>query len=334
MVPKRKLGKDGPQVSAIGYGAMGLEGYYGAADEHDALATIQHALDTGTFFIDTADAYGNGHNEELIARAIAGRRKEAFIATKFGIVFESDQQGTELPTGWGFSLNINGTPDYAQRALNNSLQRLGVEHIDLWYLHYPDPETPIEDTVGAMSAAVSAGKVRSLGLSNVTADQVRRAHQVRPIAAVQYEYSLWRREAETELLPTLRELGIALVPWSPLGSGFLTGTIENLAADDFRNNNPRYQGETFNTNKANFAPLKQVAEELEITPAQLSLAWLLHQGEDIIPIPGTRKQSRITENAAATEVCSIPRPSTVFLHWPLPVLQRARHWCEIVIINR
>jgi aryl-alcohol dehydrogenase-like predicted oxidoreductase len=302
MLPKRKLGKEGPLVSAIGYGAMGLEGYYGAAEEQDALATIEHALDTGTFFIDTADAYGNGHNEELIARAVGQRREEAFIATKFGIIFEPDQQGTEVPTGWGFSLNINGRPDYVQRALDRSLQRLGVEHIDLWYAHYPDPETPIEETVGAMSEAVSAGKVRFLGLSNVTADQVRRAHEVHPIAAVQYEYSLWRREAETELLPLLRELGIALVPWSPLGAGFLTGTIDSLASDDFRNNNPRYQGDNFQANKAHFAPLVQVAEELDITPAQLALAWLLHQGEDIVPIPGTRKQNRVTENAAAADI--------------------------------
>ena len=302
MVPKRKLGKDGPLVSAIGYGAMGLEGYYGSAEENDALATIQYALNSGTFFIDTADAYGNGHNEELIAHAVAERHEEAFIATKFGIVFEPDQQGTELPTGWGFSLNINGSPDYVRRALDQSLKRLRTERIDLWYLHYPDPATPIEDTVGTMAEAVNEGKVRFLGLSNVTADQVRRAQSVHPIAAVQYEYSLWRREAETELLPTLRELGIALVPWSPLGSGFLTGTIEGLASDDFRNNNPRYQGENFQTNKERFAPLMQVAQELDVTPAQLALAWLLHQGEDIVPIPGTRKQSRVTENAAAAQI--------------------------------
>jgi len=302
MVPKRKLGKNGPLVSAIGYGAMVLEGYYGSAAEDEAIATVKHALDVGTSLIDTADAYGNGHNEALIGRAIAGRREEAFVATKFGIVFEPDQHGTELPTGWGFSLNINASPDYAQRALNSSLQRLNVEHIDLWYLHYPDPATPIEDTVGAMAAALNKGKVRFLGLSNVTADEVRRAHKVHPIAAVQYEYSLWRREAEVQLLPTLRELGIALVPWSPLGSGFLTGTVENLASDDFRNNNPRYQGENFIANKERFAPLMQLAEELEITPAQLALTWLLHQGDDIFPIPGTRQQSRVTENAAAAEM--------------------------------
>ncbi|MGD8304721.1 MAG: aldo/keto reductase, partial [Desulfobacterales bacterium] len=253
-------------------------------------------------FIDTADAYGNGHNEELIARAVAGRREDAFIATKFGIVFDPDQQGTEVPTGWGFSLNINGSPDYVRRSLDRSLKGLNSEHIDLWYLHYPDPATPIAETVGAMSEAVSAGKVKFIGLSNVTADQIREAHKAHPIAAVQYEYSLWRREAETDLLPTLRELGIALVPWAPLGSGFLTGTIENLAADDFRNNNPRYQGENFQANKERFAPLIKVAEELGITPAQLALAWLLHQGKDIIPIPGTRKKSRVVENAAAADI--------------------------------
>lgn len=181
-----------------------------------------------------------------------------------------------------------------------------MDHIDLWYAHYPDPSTPIEDTVGAMSEAVTKGKVRFLGMSNVTADQIRQAHAVHPIAAVQYEYSLWCREAETELLPTLRELGIALVPWSPLGAGFLTGTIESLDSDDFRNNNPRYQGENFDANKDHFAPLLQFAEELDITPAQLALAWLLHQGEDIVPIPGTRKQSRVTENAAAAEIVVSP----------------------------
>ncbi len=302
MVSKRKLGRNGPEVSAIGYGAMGLEGYYGSAKENEALAALHHALDTGSTFIDSADAYGNGHNEELIAQAIAGRREDAFIATKYGIVFEADQQGTEVPTGWGFSLNINGNPDYVRRALDHSLRRLNSERIDLWYLHYPDPATPIEETVGAMSEAVSQGKVRFIGLSNVTADQVRQAHKVHPIAAVQYEYSLWRREVENELLPTLRELGIALVPWAPLGSGFLTGTIDELASDDFRNNNPRYQGDNFKTNKDRFAPLMQVAAELDITPAQLALAWLLHQGDDIVPIPGTRQQNRITENAAAAGI--------------------------------
>ncbi len=188
------------------------------------------------------------------------------------------------------------------KAVDQSLQRLSMSHIDLWYAHYPDPAVPMAETVGAMAEAVQAGKVRYLGLSNVTAEQVREAHAVHPIAAVQYEYSLWRREIETELLPTLRELGIALVPWSPLGSGFLTGTVNNLTEDDFRNNNPRYQGENLASNQERFAPLLSLAGELGITAAQLSLAWLLHQGDDIIPIPGTRKPERVTENTQAAEV--------------------------------
>jgi len=298
----RKLGAHGPSVSAIGYGAMGLEGYYGSTDESAALDVIRHALDTGCTFIDTADAYGNGHNEELVGRAVSGKRHEAFIATKFGIVFEPKETGTEVPTGWGFSLNINGTPEYVKRSLDNSLYRLGLAHIDLWYAHYPDPQTPIEETVGAMADAVQEGKVRYLGLSNVTSDQARRAHGIHPIAAVQYEYSLWRREVETELLPTLRELGIALVPWSPLGSGFLTGTVDTLSDEDFRHNNPRYQGENLAANKDRFVPLLDIAKTLDVTAAQLSLSWLLHQGDDIIPIPGTRSKERVTENAEAADV--------------------------------
>jgi aryl-alcohol dehydrogenase-like predicted oxidoreductase len=306
MVQKRNLGMDGPSVGAVGYGAMGLEGYYGATAEENAVEVIRHALDEGCSLIDTADAYGNGHNEQLVGRAVADRRDEAFIATKFGIVFDPDETGTDVPTGWGFSLKINGKPEYVQRALENSLNRLGMSHIDLWYAHYPDPAIPIEETAAAMSAAVNAGKVRFLGLSNVSAEQVRRAHKVHPIAAVQSEYSLWRREVETELLPTLRELGIALVPWSPLGGGFLTGTIDVLGADDFRNNNPRYQGENLAANKQRFAPLMKLAEELDISAAQLSLAWLLHQGQDIIPIPGTRQPDRVTENARAAEIILSP----------------------------
>jgi aryl-alcohol dehydrogenase-like predicted oxidoreductase len=301
-ISTRNLGRSGLQVGAVGYGAMVLEGFYGGVDEDAALRVVRQALDEGSTMIDTADAYGNGHNERLIARAVAGRRSEAFIATKFGIVFDPEQPGTEMPTGWGFSLKINGTPEYARRALEDSLERLAVSEIDLWYLHFPDPTTPIEETVDAMSEAVSEGKVRSLGLSNVTAEQVRRAQAVHPIAAVQYEYSLWRREAEAELLPTLRDLGIALVPWSPLGAGFLTGTIDQIGAEDFRGNNPRYQDENLAANRDRFAPLMRRAADLDITPAQLALAWLLHQGDDIVPIPGTRRPERVTENARATEI--------------------------------
>ena len=302
MIPQRLLGKNGPKVSAVGYGAMVLEGYYGAADETVAVDTIRHALDIGVNFIDTADAYGNGHNETLLARALKDRRDDCVLATKFGIVFAPDQKGTAFSTGWGFSLSLNGTPAYTRRSLDNSLRRLGVETIDLWYLHFPDPATPIEETVAAMAAGVRAGKVRHLGLSNVTPDQVRRANAVHPIAAVQYEYSLWRREPEQELLPALRELGIALVPWSPLGSGFLTGTVNQLAKDDFRNNNPKYSGDNLQANADRFAPLMALAKNLGITPAQLALAWLLHQGPDIVPIPGSRKPERVSENAAAANV--------------------------------
>jgi aryl-alcohol dehydrogenase-like predicted oxidoreductase len=301
MIGKRQLGKDGPLVGALGYGAMVLEGYYGASDDDEAIRTIHRALDAGVTMIDSADAYGNGRNEGLVGRAVRGRRN-AFVASKFGIVFEPTETGTDLPTGWGFSLKINGRPDYAKRTLDASLSRLGVDALDLWYLHYPDPATPIEDTVGAMASAVRAGKVRHIGLSNVTAEQVRRAHAVHPIAAVQYEYSLWRREAETQLLPTLRELGIALVAWSPLGAGFLTGTVNSLGANDFRQYNPRFAGQNLATNADRYAPLLQLAGELSITPAQLALAWLMHQGEDVIPIPGTRRAEHIDENARAASI--------------------------------
>ncbi len=299
---KRNLGKTGPAIGCLGYGAMGLEGYYGASNDDEAVQTIRRALDFGMTMIDTADAYGNGHNEILISRAIRGRRNDAFIATKFGIVFDGKESVTELRTGWGFSLKINGKPRYAEMALTGSLRRLGVDFIDLWYAHYADPATPIEETIGGMAKAVREGKVRYLGLSNVSADEVRRAHAVHPITAVQYEYSLWRREAETALLPTLRELGIALICWSPLGSGFLTGTVRNLDKDDFRQNNPRFAGDNLAENRARYAPLLAMARELSVSPAQLALAWLLHQGKDIFPIPGTRRPDRIDENARAADI--------------------------------
>ena len=301
MIDKRVLGKQGPSVGCLGYGAMVLEGYYGASDDEAAIKTLQHAIDLG-MMIDTADAYGNGHNELLVARALRDHRDQAFLATKFGIVFEEGETATDLPTGWGFSLRINGKRDYVLKALDDSLKRLGVDVIDLWYAHYLDPETPIEETVGAMGEAVGAGKVRYLGLSNVTAAEVERAHRIHPISAVQYEYSLWRREVETELLPTLRNRGIALVAWSPLGAGFLAGPPKALDEGDFRNNNPRFAGDNLATNRDRFAPLIGLAEELSISPAQLALAWLLHQGEDVVPIPGTRRLERIDENAQAATV--------------------------------
>ena len=298
----RSLGREGLQVSALGYGAMVLEGYYGAVDEAQAVRTIQHALDAGVTLVDTADAYGGGHNEGLVGQAIAGRRGDVVVATKFGIVFDPAEKGTPLPTGWGFSLTINGRPQYARQALEASLRRLGIEVIDLWYLHYPDPAVPIEETVGAMAGAVRAGKVRYLGLSNVTADQVRRAQTVHPISAVQNEYSLWRREDERRLFPTLRALGVGYVPWSPLGGGFLTGTVRELGASDFRNRNPRFSQENLGANRDRFAPLADLARSMGITPAQLALAWVLHQGEDIAPIPGTRRPERIDENVAAAGI--------------------------------
>ncbi len=299
---KRSLGREGLQVSALGYGAMVLEGYYGAVDDAQAVRTIQHALDAGVTFIDTADAYGGGHNEGLVGQAIAGRRDEVVVATKFGIVFDPAETGTPFATGWGFTLTINGRPQYAKRALEGSLRRLGVEVIDLWYLHYSDPAVPVEETVEAMAGAVRAGKVRYLGLSNVSADQVRRAHAVHPISAVQNEYSLWRREDERRLFPTLRALGVGYVPWSPLGGGFLTGTVRTLEASDFRNRNPRFSQENLGVNRDRFAPLEDLARSIGITPAQLALAWVLHQGEDIVPIPGTRRSERIDENVAAAGI--------------------------------
>jgi len=302
MLAKRILGKNGPQVGAIGYGAMVLEGYYGEASDEEGIRTIQHTLDVGMNLIDSADAYGNGHNEKLIGQAIRGRREEAFLATKFGIVFDEHETSTVLPTGWGFSLPINGTAAYVRKALDASLERLGTDVIDLYYAHFPDPATPIEETVAAMAEAVRAGKVRYLGLCNVTADEVRRAHSVHPITAVQYEYSLWRREVETMLLPTLRELGIGLVPWSPLGSGFLTGTVTDIGDNDFRQNNPKFSQDNLQKNIDRFAPLKTIAADFAITPAQLALAWLLHQGRDIVPIPGTRKVARIDENVRSASV--------------------------------
>ncbi len=302
MIEKRNLGKEGPAVGCLGYGAMVLEGYYGVSNDDQAVETIRRALDVGMTMIDSADAYGNGHNETLVGRAIKNRRNEAFIATKFGIVFDEKETGSDLPTGWGFSLKINGKPAYVRKALEGSLKRMGVDIIDLWYAHYADPNAPIEETVGAMAEAVKMGKVRYLGLSNVTADQVRRAHAVHPITAVQYEYSLWRREVETALLPTLRELGIALVAWSPLGSGFLTGTISSLDKNDFRQNNPRFAGENLATNRDRFATFMDIAKELNVTSAQLALAWLLHQGQDIVPIPGTRRQERVNENSEASAI--------------------------------
>lgn len=293
---------NGSAIGAIGYGAMVLEGYYGSSDDKQAIYTVQHALDIGVNLIDTADAYGNGHNETLIGTALVGRREQAYLATKFGIVFELNVASTALQTNWGFALNINARKNYALQCLENSLKRLKTDYIDLWYLHYPEPNLPIEETVGAMADAVQAGKVKHIGLSNVTKEEIERAHKIHPITAVQYEYSLWRREVELDILPFLKDHNIALVPWSPLGSGFLTGTLQQLPEDDFRHNNPKFSKQNLQQNQDRFAPLKTIADQLAITPAQLALAWLLHQWEHIIPIPGTRNPKRIEENANAAFV--------------------------------
>jgi aryl-alcohol dehydrogenase-like predicted oxidoreductase len=302
----RNLGQQGLTVSAIGYGAMVLEGFYGGVDEAQAVRTLQHALDRGITHIDTADAYGNGHNEMLVGRAIEGRRRaDIVVTTKFGIVFDGTP-ATELPTGWGFSLQVNGRADYVRKSLDRSLKALNTDYIDVWYAHYADPRTPIEETVTAMAEGVKAGKVKYLGLSNVTADEVRRAHAVHPISAVQYEYSLSRREAELSLLPTLNELGIGLVAWSPLGNGFLTGAVGAVASGDFRNTIPLFHQDNLAANRERFEPVRTMASELGITPAQLALAWLLHKGDAIAPIPGTRTPSRVDENAAAASVMLTP----------------------------
>lgn len=288
-------------IKQIGYGAMGLEGYYGQSEDTVAIETLTHAIEQ-SMMIDTADAYGAGHNESLLKQAMQQSTKDAFVATKFGIVFEEDQTGSQLDTGWGFPLTINGTRAYVKRAIDNSLKRLGVEQIDLLYAHYLDPNTPPEETVSAMAEAVQEGKVKYIGLSNVTADEIVQANKVHSISAVQYEYSLFRREAETDILPAIKSIDAALVCWSPLGAGFLTGTVKELDGDDFRNNNPKMQGDNFRSNLQRFEEIRAIASNLGITPAQLALSWLIAQGGNIIPIPGSRRKSRIDENLTALDV--------------------------------
>jgi aryl-alcohol dehydrogenase-like predicted oxidoreductase len=296
---KRTLGPDGPEVSAIGLGCMGMSAFYGAADEGEALATIQRALDLGCGFLDTSDMYGPHTNERLVGRAIKDRRDEVFLATKFGIKVEPGEAGGPPVR------SIDGSPDYVRSACEGSLQRLGVEHVDLYYQHRVDPKTPIEDTVGAMAELVAAGKVRHLGLSEASAETIRRAHAVHPITAVQTEYSLWTRDVEEEILPTLEELGIALVAYSPLGRGFLSGRFtspEELDEGDFRRYGPRFNGDNLTQNLALAERVKELAAEKGITPGQLALAWVLHRGEHIVPIPGTKRVSYLEENLAAADV--------------------------------
>lgn len=294
-IPRRTLGRDGLTVSAIGLGCMGMSDFYGPADDAQNLAVLNHAIDIGIDFLDTADMYGVGRNEELIGRVLETRRHEVVLATKFGNVRAPD----------GRILGIDGRPEYVAAACDASLKRLGVEHIDLYYQHRVDPNVPIEETVGAMARLVEEGKVRFLGLSEASASTIRRAASVHPIAALQSEYSLWTRDVAQEVLPVCRELGIGFVAYSPLGRGFLTGAIqkvEDLAPDDWRRNNPRFQSENFDVNRRLVEAVTEIARERGCTPAQLAVAWLLHQGDDIVPIPGTRRIERLDENAAATRL--------------------------------
>ena len=293
----RTLGPDGPEVSAIGLGCMGMSAFYGTADESEARATIARALDLGCNFLDTSDMYGPHTNERLLGSAIVGRREEVFLATKFGIkLIRNDDL---------LRRTFDGRPEYVREACDASLLRLGVDHIDLYYQHRVDPKTPIEDTVGAMAELVSAGKVRFIGLSEASAATIRRAHAVHPITAVQSEYSLWTRDVEAEILPTLNELGIALVAYSPLGRGFLSGRFtspEELEEGDYRRYGPRFSGENLQHNLGLAMRVRELAEEKGITPGQLALAWVLHRGEHIVPIPGTKRVRYLEENLAADEV--------------------------------
>ena len=294
---KRRLGTAGPQISELGLGCMGMSEFYGATDDAESMRTIHRALELGIDFFDTSNAYGPYTNEVLVGKALADRRDRAFIATKFGIVREPGN-----PTKRSF----NGKPDYVREECEGSLERLGIETIDLYYQHRVDADTPIEDTVGAMAELVKAGKVRYLGLSEASAATIRKAHAVHPIAALQSEYSLFSRDIEDSgVLATIRELGIALVPYSPLGRGMLSGTIrsiDDLEPDDFRRHSPRFAGENFAKNLVLADAVRAIATEIGATPSQIALAWVLAQGEDMLPIPGTKRVDRLEENAAAADL--------------------------------
>ena len=292
---KRSLGSQGLVVSELGLGCMGMSEFYGTADEGESIASIHRAIELGVTFLDTADMYGPFTNERLVGRAIAGRRDQVTLATKFGN--ERAEDGTRL--------GVNGKPEYVHKACDASLERLGVDHIDLYYQHRVDPDTPVEETWGAMRELVEVGKVRYLGISEAAPETIRRAHEIHPIAALQTEYSLWSRDVEDEILPTVRELGIGFVAYSPLGRGFLTGRIqrfEDLPEGDFRRSSPRFQGENFEKNLELVDRVKEIANEKGVAASQLALAWLLHQGEDIVPIPGTKRREYLEENVAAVGI--------------------------------
>ena len=292
---QRRLGSQGLIVSAQGLGCMGMSEFYGHADEAESIGTIHRALEIGITFLDTADMYGHGANERLVGRAISGQRERAVLATKFGIVRGEDRNERA----------ISGRPEYVREACEHSLRRLGVDTIDLYYQHRVDPEVPIEETVGAMGELVAAGKVRYLGLSEAAPETIRRAHAAHPITALQSELSLWTRDPLDDVLPTCRELGIGFVAYSPLGRGFLTGRFRSagdFGAGDFRAHHPRFTGENFRRNLAIVERVERLAEAKGITPGQLALAWVHAQGDDVVPIPGTRRRERLEENAAAAEI--------------------------------
>jgi aryl-alcohol dehydrogenase-like predicted oxidoreductase len=295
MIQIVKLGSQGLETSRQGLGCMGMSEFYGDVDDSESIATIHRALELGVTLLDTSDIYGPFTNERLVGKAIAGRREQVVLATKFGIV--RDEDGTRR--------GIDGRPEYVRRACEASLQRLGVDHIDLYYQHRVDPRTPIEETVGAMGELVREGKVRYLGLSEAAPDTIRRAHATHAISALQTEYSLWSREVEPEILPTIRELGIGLVAYAPLGRGFLTGryrSTDTLREDDFRRSVPRFNPENLDTNLATVEAVEALAAEKDVTAAQIALAWIRHQGEDIVPIPGTTTRAHLEANVAALDV--------------------------------